>query len=92
MAVAREDASATEQALARANIDVKTIFSDGAMTFFGFNLAQNSTGKEQFDLDDIGDALDLEGIVYTIIDGKSLVRNPTTLDLDDKNLDNRMED
>lgn len=62
------------------------------MTFFGFNLAENSTGNEQFDPDDIGDVLDLEGIVYTIVDGKSLVRNPASLDLDDKNSDNRVEE
>ena len=92
IAVTREDESATQQALARANMEPRTVFRDGPLALFGFNIAENSTGEERYEIEDIKKVLDLEGIAYTVMSGANFKDEPMTLDLDPKNMDNRMEE
>lgn len=92
IAVAREDASEAKEAFSRSNIDPNTIFSDGPLTIFGFNTSENSTGEKRYNMEDLVKILDLEGIAHMAVDGKEFKATPVTLDLDDKDSDNRMED
>ena len=53
----------------------------GPLTYFGFNVAENSTGEERFEVSDIKRALDLEGISHAIVDGAEFKATPITLDI-----------
>ena len=88
----REDASRTQQALTKANMEPLTHFSIGPTTYFGFNVAENSTGEERYEIEDIVKVLNLEGIPHAIAPASVFASAPMTLDVGDKNLDARMED